>query len=222
MYNDSHVRFPLSWDGSFDPEGHPTFYTSMLPYIEQGNQNVLAPQPIKQFFCPSRRDTSAGPKGDYGVGRHPTGLVNYPPLNNWLSILGGPFYPGPYSLQFFGSISLSQITNADGSANTLLLAHKAMDPRYYSQSDPYCSNCDVNWPGSGSGLPADFKRDPRYFVRDVSSPYIWKYIGSPHLDVMPCLFADGSVHSLSYAMNRDLIPKLWAWNDGAALSNESF
>ncbi len=221
MYNDSYSSFPLSWNGTYDPEAFPTFYTSILPFIEQGNQNVRAPLPIKLFFCPSRRDTNVGPKDDYGLGYHPTGWADLP-LNGWLSILGGPSYPGPFSEQFFGGVGLNQVTNADGTSSTLLLAHKAMAPNYYYRGDPFYINSDNDWPGSGNGSAADFKRDPRYFVRDVNSIYIWKYIGSPHPDVMPSLFADGSVRSLSYATNRDIIPRLWAWNDGAVFPNDSF
>ncbi len=219
MYNDTHSQFPLAWEGQFDPEGHPTFYTSILPYIEQGNQNVLEPQPIKLFFCPTRRDTGVGSKADYAAGHHPTGWGSLP-LNGWLSILGGPSYPGPFSLQNFFGVGLSQITAADGSACTLLLAHKAMAPSSYYQMGPFAN--DPNWSGDGNGSSSGFTRDPRYFVRDVNSIYTWKYIGSAHPEVMPCLFADGSVRSLGYGTDRAIIPRLWAWNDGTALPDYEF
>jgi hypothetical protein len=52
------------------------------------------------------------------VGLHPTALAD----NGWLSILGGPFVGA------LDAVSLAQVSAADGSANTLLLAHKAMSP----------------------------------------------------------------------------------------------
>ncbi len=60
-------------------------------------------------------------------------------------------------------------------------------------------------------------RDPRWFIRDIDSFDTQFLIGAPHPDVMPSLFADGSVRSLRYSTAREIIPRLWAWNDGAIL-----
>ena len=38
---------------------------------------------------------------------------------------------------------------------------------------------------------------------------------------MPVLFADGSVRVLQYNVATDLLPKLWAWNDGSIVSTET-
>jgi hypothetical protein len=63
-------------------------------------------------------------------------------------------------------------------------------------------------------------RDPRSFIRDIDSPYSQFLIGSPHPDVMPSLFADGSVRSLRYSTAREIIPRLWAWNDGGIVARD--
>jgi hypothetical protein len=52
--------------------------------------------------------------------------------NGWLSVLGGPFAHDPPPVSVTDGFALTQITEADGSSNTLLLAHKALAPRDYS------------------------------------------------------------------------------------------
>jgi prepilin-type N-terminal cleavage/methylation domain-containing protein len=104
LYETDHRTFPPSdacWDGE-DRRLQPTFYTSILPYVDQGNQDPTNPQPVGLFFCPGRRDSGAGPKCDYAAGLHPTALAG----NGWLSILGGPFGSFP------GTVRLSEVTAA--------------------------------------------------------------------------------------------------------------
>ncbi len=219
MYHEDHNTFPPGWSGweGTDRKVQPTFYTSTLPYIEQGAQDPNSPLPVPSFLCPMRRDVSAGPKGDYAAGLHPTALMG----NGWLSVLSGPFG------SFLGTVGLAQVTGADGSSNTLLLAHRAMSPASYYGSGPL--QHDPDWSGgeyltlslSGPTYSA-FQRDPRFFVRDVDAPAISNYLGSPHSDVMPSLFADGSVRSLGYGIAKDVLPRLWAWNDGSVVSESDF
>jgi prepilin-type processing-associated H-X9-DG protein len=71
-------------------------------------------------------------------------------------------------------------------------------------------------------LYSAFKRDPRFFVRDVSAPEVAHYLGSPHQSGMPSLFADGSVRLLDYGISKDMLPRLWAWNDGSTVSGGDF
>jgi len=42
-----------------------SFYTQILPYVEQANNNPAAPLPVALFICPSRRPV-LGPFRDYG------------------------------------------------------------------------------------------------------------------------------------------------------------
>src|SRR5262245_10700165 len=47
-YNDSHKRLP--------PNGvTQTFYTALLPYVDQKNNDPANPQGVSTFTCPSRR-----------------------------------------------------------------------------------------------------------------------------------------------------------------------
>jgi prepilin-type processing-associated H-X9-DG protein len=43
--------------------------------------------------------------------------------------------------------------------------------------------------------------------------------GGPHPGATPCLFADGSVRTLSYGMNGLLLCSLWGWNDGVLVAD---
>ena len=61
---DRNSRFPN--DSTTD-----TFYTQLLPYIEQSANNPAAPQAIALFLCPSRRSSTVGPRDDYGAAQHP-------------------------------------------------------------------------------------------------------------------------------------------------------
>jgi len=73
-YQDTIGRFPLD-DNENTPPG--TFYTSLLPYVEQDNNSPAAAVPVNIFLCPSRRATEAGPRDDYAAGHHPIGGISF-------------------------------------------------------------------------------------------------------------------------------------------------
>ncbi len=221
-YHETWGVFPVSdrgpwppWPGTTaDPWSHPTFYTAMLPYIEQGNQTPASPQSIGLFLCPTRRGPDVGPKADYAAGRHPDDLLD----NGWKSILGGPYVASDGQVRMRGGVGLNAIGGSDGSSNTLLLSHKAMSPSFYY--GPWAPGIATGDNGGWAGPLENFElvRDPRSFVRDVDSYYSAFLIGSSHPAVMPSLFADGSVRSLPYTTSREIIPRLWAWNDGGIVA----
>jgi prepilin-type N-terminal cleavage/methylation domain-containing protein len=148
-YHDANGRFPNSdamwpgWDGY--NQQHLTIALALLPFIEQENQiRVIDPpqqnwanaQPVPIFLCPSRRSVGDEAKIDYGTAQHPDWAQVWPdaaagaPYVGWYSILGGCHtHAGP---QTYGGTTLRAVVNADGSSNTLLLAHKAVEPRYYN------------------------------------------------------------------------------------------
>ena len=191
-----------------------TFYTSLLPYIEQATVSPGDPRPIATFLCPSRRGPNCGPRADYAAGRHPDDFFR----DGSLSVLGGPFVLHTGQVVLRGGVGLNMVGGGDGSSNTLLLSHKAMSPSdYYRPGAPPGDGGWVGGPGAGQ---FDHKRDPRSIVRDMNSPEMWKYIGSAHPGGIPSLFADGSVRTLSYSTSQEVIPKLWSWNDGSILPSD--
>ncbi len=74
--------------------GSASFYTLILPYVEQGNQTAVlqtggAPSPVKIFICPSRRSISAGPVDDYAAATQTSFGASPLSNSNYRSILGG-------------------------------------------------------------------------------------------------------------------------------------
>jgi prepilin-type processing-associated H-X9-DG protein len=256
QYHDAYQRFPnpdRMWPDWFGyTQNHDTLAIDLLPFIEQGNQAALIQppqvnwtnaQPVSIFLCPSRRSVSAGAKVDYAAGHHPDWAQAWPdrafglPYNGWYSILGGfHTWRGPKT---YGGTTLGAVTNSDGSSNTLLLAHKAVEPRYYNGGNPGPRTGDEpfsfvldDWldtrcpfalirehngddPNCGTCSTAVQPGDGMAFL-----------LGSPHPGACPCLFADGSVRPLNYSLDtgadgRSLLAKLWAWDDGTVIQNSS-
>ena len=85
QYHDASGRFPAAHAGA--SAAFPTVYTSLLPYVEHGQQNPSAPVPVPLFLCPSHRGPEVGPRADYGAARHPDHHTGVP--LDWWSILDG-------------------------------------------------------------------------------------------------------------------------------------
>jgi prepilin-type N-terminal cleavage/methylation domain-containing protein/prepilin-type processing-associated H-X9-DG protein len=165
--------------------------------------------PVGPFLCPARRNTTVGPKIDFCGAYH--GGVNEGSLNgfkvNGVAInstgyqtildtdVTGPKAPG---------ITLSTITNGAGTSNTLLLAHKLMNPaNYFSTTDGHDEGYATTdlWGGydhmrwsdqGGSGATAGLG-----YMQD--GPNVDEnHMGGPHSSGSPVLMADGSVHMYPY------------------------
>jgi prepilin-type N-terminal cleavage/methylation domain-containing protein len=235
-YHDSYLVFPSdngNWALNNPDNSQQTYGYAILPYIEQTNQvgpgsltgdwnNYIASQsaatramqPIKIYICPGRRNTSLGPFLDYGVGTHAIYDCTVP----W------PFQTimANYTAT---QTSLTMITDADGTANTLLLGHKGMRPEDYGAISGG-SPVDESW---FSNNPSEHHRSQFYFVQDtnhdaVAGPGLynmWDVMGSPHPSVCPALFADGSVRNIGYNQSTDTYGALWSWDDGIALGGSA-
>jgi prepilin-type N-terminal cleavage/methylation domain-containing protein len=224
-YQDAYGRFPPD-DNSNTPPG--TFYTSLLPYVEQQNNSPSAGVPVKLFLCPSRRSTDVGPRDDYGAGHHPDWWYEFYPYSGWYSVLGGPYvsdHQGGSRIGYNG-VNLGQLTAADGCSNTLLLSHKGLAPQYYPGGSLPADNnpqftTDVTW-FSGSGWE-HHRNSTEAFQQDSNQiANMQELMGSPHSGAMPCLFGDGAVRTLGYNLDAALVAKLWAWNDGTVISTNGF
>jgi prepilin-type N-terminal cleavage/methylation domain-containing protein/prepilin-type processing-associated H-X9-DG protein len=243
-YHDTYMVFPMhveggttNWGANPPPGTPPPFVPysiAILPYIEQGNQlplcltdawgggpswtNTNTGKPIKIFICPGRRTTATGAHNDYVVGEEPyndpvgygLGSPQVPPWQSAHSILG----------QNPSQTSLTEVTDADGTANTLLLGHKGIKPQNYGFTGdsgwdlPWCETMDYN----------QTHRCPFYFYQDTNDPDVyWQlhFLASPHPNVAPTLFADGSVRGISYNQTTDVYGALWAWDDGIAIGGSA-
>jgi hypothetical protein len=233
-HNDVRGKFPY---GEYET-GHPqrTFYTEILPYVEQQNNDPNNPRPVPIFLCPSRRGIEVGPRDDYGVGRHP-GFWNG---TSAASILGGPYSPDASapggSRRIFGGVGLAQVSVLDGTSNTLLVGHKGLAPKYYQGGSPTIPwntppyRTDVTWAALSTPGTHDtayvHHRDPRHVVQDTNDEaqlFGWwgtgmeGLIGSPHTGSMPALLADGSVRGLGYTAHGDVTWRLWSYNEGTVV-----
>jgi Tfp pilus assembly protein PilE len=253
-FSDIYGLFPNSddlWPGMWGyTQQHRVLAIDLLPFIEQQHQvsaieppqaNWKKAQPVPLYLCPSRRSVAAGAKCDYAAAHHPDWAPGWPdkdfgiPYKGWHSILGGSHtLSGP---QTYGGTRLAAVVSADGMSNTLLLAHKGVEPRYYYR-------------GSPSDLPGDEgfafvldnwidKRCPFFMIRDRNGDDpntgtchtaagngrgMAFQMASPHPGASPCLFGDGSIRSLSYNLASEsgglsLMAKLWAWNDGTLIGD---
>jgi prepilin-type N-terminal cleavage/methylation domain-containing protein len=243
-YHDTFLMMPMdveggssNWGVTPPPSQVPPFIpysVSILPYIEQNNQVAIAaadmwgsaPQwsnpafakAIKIYICPGRRTTAMGPKLDYGGAFSQQYTGNGDPFG-----LGDtPNPPWPF-FPIMGSnptqTSLTMITDADGTANTLLLSHKGMMPQNYGNVNDDGSQTDYAWGGNTNYY--NHKREPYYFYQDTNSFSMNPFNGGPHPNVSPTLFADGSIRNISYNQTTDVYAALWFWNDGVALGGSA-
>jgi prepilin-type N-terminal cleavage/methylation domain-containing protein len=227
-----------------------TIITSSLDYIEQYANNVVAanntgngknnppvyipgtyaaPSPISILLCPSRRGTEAGPRCDY------VGAIA-PNQNSSSTTSAGMSFKGLWTVMYtrdangnkMAPLSMTKLTSQDGASNTILLAHKGVDPQKRNIQPILCcgggsatlpSNDDGYFTdnyylnmfrGSGGGNTYGFYPDSQ--TNPGGSSYA-KCFTSPHTN-MPCLFADGSVRGVGFDASNDLIVRLFSYNDG--------
>jgi prepilin-type N-terminal cleavage/methylation domain-containing protein len=180
-YHDANGKFPIDCQiVNFNGQQVPaSFYTLLLPYVEQGNQyqavlanpvalpgTLGAARPVKIFVCPSRRGTDGGPKDDYAFAVN-VALEYF--NNGWWSILAGDSYlpQNPPA----APTTLTVVSNSGGTSNTLLLSHKGLAMSNYANSTPLLiidqsgtdqfygdsswADTNRNWAGYG-----DHSRDP--------------------------------------------------------------
>ncbi len=166
-----------------------SFYRQILSYIEQGNLDAQLQQQaqgntqlgIKLYLCPSRRTTQQAPgKRDYGYGFGSTGQNS--------TVLYVP-----------NGTTLTAITNANGTSNTIGLSHLWMSPGSYS-TDP--------------GAWADPTQNGRQMGQQAyqdNNPQGSNGIGGPHPNVLPCLFMDG--HCQNVPMTWQYWQQAWSYDN---------
>jgi prepilin-type N-terminal cleavage/methylation domain-containing protein len=199
-YHDVYRKFP-----SLAVSGSHSAYRAILPYIEQDLQTSLTyadAKPVKVFICPSRRSTDQ-PWADYSAGFSPKQQIpSSPPptdprlqaLLNALSILDNGS----------GNLTLAQITNADGTSNTLLYAHKFIQPKNYNNINvpPYSpydhkSTIDAGWAAAEGNNPPYTPLPPAAY-QPPGATTIRANWGSHHMTSGMIQDAD---HNLDYTLN---------------------
>ena len=98
---------------------------------------------IKGLLCPSRRSTVVGPKTDYAAasqcglwvptpGQTAVGTWYNSILGSAATVLTQPASPTVGTQPDWAGTTIGAVTSADGSANTFLLSHKALQPSQYN------------------------------------------------------------------------------------------
>ena len=230
-HHDVNGTFPFE-DGptSFPSTGlaPPSIYVQILPYIEQnnlyqqmstqpgglnnflGNQTLANTIAIKIFLCPSRRSSPSGLgkvdyAGTYNGGIDEQDITNYQPGAT-----------GDRSILNTSGTTMAVVTNGAGTSNTLLLAHKILQPMNYGGAPSTLANpCGAGTSCKDLGWAVTLKSQTGYDHMRWCDTYAGgtnahrgyfkddngvdeNHLGGPHISGSPVLWADGGVRMFPY------------------------
>lgn len=161
-----------------------SFYKALPTYLEQASAPDDAP--IKEFLCPTRRNPTIAPgKRDYGYA-----------ASNGAGTAGTSVLDAP------DGVTLNSITNMNGTPQTLLLSHLWLDPTHYNGGDP----TDQGWATKNNSRAFNNVAKP-----DADATGSNQYIGGPHPNIIPSLFADAHVANMPYGFPQ--WAQVWAWTN---------
>jgi prepilin-type processing-associated H-X9-DG protein len=226
LYNQIYPAFQTAINA--DPVTFPYPNGVVNLYLAAAQQPACS-TPIKSFICPTRRGIDAGPVTDYSGAFHAginesslasgtlNGVLVAPEAAaNKLTTLTDTNTLGPTAK----GLTLGQVTNGAGTSNTLLMAHKSLQPNHYTPGGQVAQDQGWAWTvltssaffgtsqgnnlpgapfdhmrfadsgGSGSSSGTGYKQDD--FNVDEN------HLGGPHPGGSPVLFADGSVRVYPY------------------------
>jgi prepilin-type N-terminal cleavage/methylation domain-containing protein/prepilin-type processing-associated H-X9-DG protein len=195
----------------------------ILPYLEGGNawkggdgandfdrSRIAVGAVNKVFFCPSRR----GPQTT--VFTDPS-YMNGQPTTTALCDYAASNYEETGVMRYMTPTRMADIT--DGTSNTLLVGDKRLNLSRLGQPQ------DDDDTGYATGFANDVVRyTDRAPLPDYNAPTgdgDWRF-GSSHIGRFNAVFADGSVHSISYSIDLTVFSFLGNESDGQALSGNDF
>jgi prepilin-type N-terminal cleavage/methylation domain-containing protein len=230
-YHDTNGKFPFEdGPGSVPANGlcDPSIYVQILPYIEQGNiyqqmntqagglQNFIGNQTIantvtiKIFLCPSRRGGGNGLgkvdyAGAYNGGIDEADITTYQPGAS-----------GDRAILNSLNTTMAGVTNGAGTSNTLLLAHKILQPQNYGGAPSTLANpCPTGTSCKDLGWAVTLKMQTGYdhmrwcdafaggstagkgYFKDDNN-VDENHFGGAHVSGSPVLWADGGVRVYNY------------------------
>jgi prepilin-type N-terminal cleavage/methylation domain-containing protein len=203
------------WNLQYYPNGNSGAGTGYgIPYYAQ-NPAATAGL-VKIYYCPSRRemngtpglsfDSPPGGLGDYAANIGTTG-------QDWG--IGGQPPNGAFQMGVTGvGLSLNKIT--DGTANTFMVGEKQVAPNQFGQPNNDCSlyNGYNILCSARSGGPA-------YPMSQSIQDQSWKW-GSWHTSICQFVFCDGSVHSVSTAIDNVTLGYMCNIADGQVVNNQGY
>jgi prepilin-type N-terminal cleavage/methylation domain-containing protein len=251
-YHDTCGTLPNSGDNPANPKQYMCntwcWAFQILPFLEQGSlyQQAVAAYngqttatvnlavPVKTYLDPGRPHTPVSTTATTTInGANYTGsTVNGCPALNGphtdYAINAQTFPYGNNTVGWSKTITMSQLTNGNGTSNTILVGEKAMDTAYYSNtvSGAYDENIfegsyggthrahtnTYSLSSSGAINPGTNGSDIVQDAPGIYNPYVkclsW---GSPYAGGCPFLLCDGSAHMINYGMSgsANFIAALW-------------
>jgi prepilin-type N-terminal cleavage/methylation domain-containing protein/prepilin-type processing-associated H-X9-DG protein len=199
----------------------------VLPYIEgeivwrggDGNTDtaralVAIGTPNKLFFCPSRRVAQTV---TYSDNYQPPLTSNGGKVTRALCDYAASNKEGTGVVQQFTPVRVEDIT--DGTSTTLLLGDKRLNLNYlgrkqFDDNQGYTSGFNYDTIRKTSQAP---KPDYQADVGDGAGLF-----GSSHPNGINVSFADGSVRSLSYAVDKNVFKLLGSRNDGQVVDESAY
>jgi prepilin-type N-terminal cleavage/methylation domain-containing protein len=247
-HNDVHGLLPsggLGWwqDRYVLPTGTPAVYDcqtwgwayQILPFIEQdslwrmpaGQEGTLAASTVKTFFCASRRQPMCynnfswgAPQGNAKMDYAGNGGTNggWWGFTNGVNSLDGMFVPssnGAPTGQTGSGMTTSVAQVPDGTANTMLIAEKYLVHPTYGDCDD-----DQGWTDGWDNDTICFS-SRSLPIQDGTNPSgsCGLIFGSAHSGAMQSVFADGSVHPISYSISATTWANLCNRQDGNPLGD---
>jgi prepilin-type N-terminal cleavage/methylation domain-containing protein/prepilin-type processing-associated H-X9-DG protein len=230
---------PIPW-GIGNPNLPPATQTgpwsySVLPFIDQTNSHDQIGNPltvqaavanvVKIYLCPTRGRQGAqvcppieplgavyaGWKYQFGAppGLNPWGKCDYA-ANPFIALNGGPFASNSKL------VSVSDIS--DGASNTILEGEKSLDPDAYdtggwANDEPYVLGGTLSLIRTGSLLLPDKAG------LGMAALTNW---GSAHQGTSQFVYADGSVHSLTYSVSGVVLAALLTINGHEVLPDTAY
>jgi prepilin-type N-terminal cleavage/methylation domain-containing protein len=237
------------------PQGAGVLF-QILPYLELGNLynnsdfNAVRAQPIKYYFCPTRRKPTTRLSSDTSSQRN---ALNDYAIPVWGASGGGINQQcwglpnnSTYDVRHDSCIFVRAVNGqvgrppdvTDGLSNTMMFGEKFVDVSRYT---PPASNLDP--PEQGATPQAGFtdngywgaitswgtsrctqgtpKRDARYPSSPTNLAW-WQMFGGPHPGGLSIALGDGSVRTLSWSVPGAVFQLVARKNDGLTLDISSF
>jgi prepilin-type N-terminal cleavage/methylation domain-containing protein/prepilin-type processing-associated H-X9-DG protein len=216
-YNDNKAQLPTNGNNTANEQDWCGFF-QLLPYIEQANvYNTFPPPlvPIKTYLDPGRGRAGVATTGGNSPMNNGTTITSITgataTANNGSPYVDYAFNGDNFSGSTFSNnssnVTLAAITNLNGSAYTIIIGEKSMDPGDYTNNN--ASNWDEGiysggYGGTGrwnNGTVAATTTTPAYLEYTVvhdSPGQNTNDFGSPYDNGCPFLFCDGHTQLIPF------------------------
>jgi prepilin-type N-terminal cleavage/methylation domain-containing protein/prepilin-type processing-associated H-X9-DG protein len=220
---------------------HWSWMARILPYVEQDNLHKLIDftewpwmqfnngvclngKQIKLFMCPSDDRVQKVWQGTWDAADSSVALTSYLGVNGTNQLK----YDGVFAINV--QTVLGRVAAADGTSNTLMVGERPPpesgywgwwmagcgDWPFFAATDTLMGVNEIDPNGQAVNVPEYYRRGS---YNDPNEEHRWHY-WSTHVSGGNWLFCDGSVRSISYDVERSVMPKLATWKGGELVSED--